>query len=271
MMKCVIINCFNNYNYDIRVKPIEAFLIEKGYKCEYITSDFNHVTKSRNIFNWTKSIQIKVLPYHKNLSVRRLLSHYIFARKAIQEVKRIKPDLLYVIIPPNSLAWLASRYKRNNKVKLVYDIYDLWPESFPSPKVKNLLKLPFKIWSSLRDKNLSAADFVITECNLYQTILKDVLKGIKTKTIYLVKSEDRIDSKPVLDKDRIHLCYLGSINNIIDIPKIKKLVKLIHEIKPTTLHIIGDGERKDFLIDEINSTGAIVEFYGKIYDSQKKQ
>ena len=157
MMKCVIINCFNNYNYDIRVKPIEAFLIEKGYKCEYITSDFNHVTKSRNIFNRTKSIQIKVLPYHKNLSVRRLLSHYIFARKAIQEVKHIKPDLLYVILPPNSLAWLASRYKRNNKVKLVYDIYDLWPESFPSSKVKNLLKLPFKIWSSLRDKNLSAA------------------------------------------------------------------------------------------------------------------
>jgi len=70
MMKCVIINCFNNYNYDIRVKPIEAFLIEKGYKCEYITSDFNHVTKSRNIFNRTKSIQSKVLPYHKNLSVR---------------------------------------------------------------------------------------------------------------------------------------------------------------------------------------------------------
>jgi len=199
------------------------------------------------------------------------LAHYIFARKAIQEVKRIKPDLLYVILPPNSLAWLASRYKRNNKVKLVYDIYDLWPESFPSPKVKNLLKLPFIIWSSLRDKNLSAADFVITECNLYQTILKDMLKGIKTKTICLAKSEDRIDSKPVLDKDRIHLCYLGSINNIIDIPKIKKLVKLMHEIKPTTLHIIGDGERKDFLIDEINSTGAIVEFYGKIYDSQKKQ
>lgn len=269
MMKCVFISCFDNY--DIRIKPIEVFLSQRGYESDYITSDFNHVKKSHYTVNRNKTIQIKVLPYYKNLSVRRLLSHYVFAKKAIREVKRIKPDLLYVMLPPNSLAWFASRYKKKNKVRLVYDLYDLWPETFPSRKAKNLLALPFKFWGGLRDKNLSAADFVITECNLYQSILKDVLKGIKTKTIYLAKSEARIDNEFLLNKDKIHLCYLGSINNIIDIPKIKKLVKAINELKPTVLHIIGDGGKKDTLIKEIKNTGAIVEYYGKIYDSQKKQ
>lgn len=112
---------------------------------------------------------------------------------------------------------------------------------------------------------------MITECNLYQTILKDVLKGIKTKTIYLAKRETEIDSQPVFDKDRIHLCYLGSINSIIDISMIIKLVKAINERKPVVLHIIGDGESKDRLIEEVKGSGAIVEYYGKIYDSQKKQ
>ena len=269
MMKCVFISCFDSY--DIRIKPIEVFLSQRGYECDYITSDFNHVEKSNYTVNRNKTIQIKVLPYYKNLSVRRLLSHYIFAKKAIREVKRIKPDLLYVMLPPNSLAWFASRYKKKNKVRLVYDLYDLWPETFPSRKAKNLLALPFKFWGGLRDKNLSAADFVITECNLYQSILKDVLKGIKTKTIYLAKSEARIDNEFLLDKDKIHLCYLGSINNIIDIPKIKKLVKAINELKPTVLHIIGDGGKKDTLIKEIKNTGAIVEYYGKVYDPKEKQ
>jgi hypothetical protein len=67
------------------------------------------------------------------------------------------------------------------------------------------------------------------------------------------------------------LAYLGSINNIIDIPKIKAIVKAIGEIKPTTLHIIGDGESRRTLIDEVNAAGARVEYHGKVYDPQRKQ
>jgi glycosyltransferase involved in cell wall biosynthesis len=67
------------------------------------------------------------------------------------------------------------------------------------------------------------------------------------------------------------LAYLGSINNIIDIPKIKEIIETISKIKPVTLHIIGDGESKQELIDEAKAGGATVEYHGKIYDPQKKQ
>ncbi|WP_249869219.1 hypothetical protein [Oceanobacillus saliphilus] len=42
-------------------------------------------------------------------------------------------------------------------------------------------------------------------------------------------------------------------------------------IKPVTLHIIGDGEKKEELIDCAKLSGATVIYHGKIYDQNKKQ
>jgi len=174
------------------------------------------------------------------------------------------------MLPPNSLTKFAAKYKNKNKnVRLVFDLIDLWPETMPVGKVKNLP--PFTFWKSLRDKYLQYADEVITECDLYQSVLKDTLSRTKAQTIYLAKAEEKIKYDPKLAINEINLCYLGSINNIIDIAKIKRLVEEAHKIKQTTLHVIGDGENRDTLIEQIESTGAKVEYHGKIYDTQEKQ
>lgn len=267
-MKVVIVNCFDTYEQ--RIDLIYDFFIGKGYDVSVIESDFRHFQKVKRTDHKTDFMFVKSQPYYKNMSISRLTSHYKFAKTAFELVEELQPDLLYVTLPPNSLAKFADRYKKtHSNVKLYFDLIDLWPETMPLGKVKTIP--PFTSWRRLRDKNLKRADFVITECNLYQSVLKDVLKGIKTKTIYLAKPEARIDSQPVLDEDKIHLCYLGSINNIIDIPMITKLVKVINETKPVVLHIIGDGENKDALIGEIKGTRATVEYYGKVYDQKEKQ
>ncbi|MEW5568652.1 glycosyltransferase [Rossellomorea marisflavi] len=268
-MKCILISCFNIY--DLRIRPIENFLIAKGYECKYITSDFDHNKKAKYASEHGDAIQLNVPKYKKNLSIARLLSHYIFAKKAIKEIKRQQPDLIYVILPPNFLAKFFSRYKRKNKVQLVYDIYDLWPETFPSKKSKGFLTLPFLIWRNIRDKNLSSADMVITECNLFQEKLKKVLNGVKKETLYLSKDSHNINNIHTVEEiDKLNLCYLGSINNIIDIDLIKNVVREFNNIKPVTLHVIGDGENRIKLIEEIREVGAEVEFYGLVYNVQEK-
>jgi len=267
-MKAVIVNCFDTY--ENRIDLIYEFFKKKGYDVTVIQSDFQHFKKTYRIDKKQGFIFVKSKAYYKNLSVARLSSHYIYAKDSFKLVETINPDLLYVIIPPNSLAKFAALYKRKHKnVKLIFDLIDLWPETMPVGKVKALP--PFTFWRLIRDNSLRFSDFIITECDLYQSVLKDVLKGLKAETIYLAKKDINVVTTPTLYEDEIHLCYLGSINNIIDVPKIKAIVKLIHEIKPVTFHIIGDGENKDVLINEIKSTGALVEYHGKIYDNQKKQ
>lgn len=267
-MKAVIVNCFDTY--EDRVNLVHEFLKCKGYDTTVIQSDFRHFKKIHRTDQKEDFVFVNSKPYYKNLSVARLSSHYKFAQDAFKIVENIKPDLLYVFIPPNSLAKFAHKYKQKNKdIKLIFDLIDLWPETMPIGKAK--MFPPFTLWSSMRDKSLKCADFVITECDLYQNVLGDVLKGVNTETVYLAKKDVDVISNPELSENEIHLCYLGSINNIIDIPKIKEIIKVINEIKPVKLHIIGDGENRKELIDEAKAAGAAVEYHGKIYAVQEKQ
>ena len=270
-MKVVIVNCFDTY--EDRVDILHSCFIKKDYDVTIIQSNFRHIKKTVREDEKQGFVFVKSKPYFKNLSIARLLSHYNFAKDAFEIVNQIKPDLLYVLVPPNSLAKFSSVYKRRNKnVKLIFDLIDLWPETMPVGKIKRLP--PFTFWKLMRDNNLNSADYIVTECDLYKKKLVSVFKGLPTETIHLANKEIRVvtnEIDPKIYNDEINLCYLGSINNIIDIQKIKEIVKAINKIKPTTLHIIGDGERKDLLIKEVENAGARVEYHGKIYSAQQKQ
>lgn len=268
MMKAVIVNCFDTY--EDRVDLVHEFFKEQGYDATVIQSDFRHFKKVHREEPKEDFIFVKSKPYYKNLSVSRLSSHYKYAGDAFKIVEELKPDLLYTFVPPNSLAKFAARYKKNHKeVKLILDLIDLWPETMPIGKAKKFP--PFTFWGAMRDKSLKYADLVITECDLYQSVLGDALKSVKTETVYLAKREIDVVSNPQLSENEIHLAYLGSINNIIDIPKIKEIIETIKKVKPVTLHIIGDGESKQELVDAAKAGGATVEYHGKIYDPQEKQ
>ena len=72
------------------------------------------------------------------------------------------------------------------------------------------------------------------------------------------------------NKDEASLCYLGSINNIIDIEGIGKVVKDIAKRRKTTVHIIGDGEKKEQLCEALKAAGAEVVCYGAVFDEKEK-
>ncbi len=271
MKKAVCISC--THHYDQRIRAVEAALTAAGYECTYITSDFSHYTKQHYRVELPHCVQVPTRPYTKNISPQRLLSHLRFSRDAMAEAARLKPDLLYVEVPPNSLCRAAARYKKRNPgVKLIFDIFDLWPESFPDSRAKRLLGFPFRIWASFRDRGLPGADLIFTECELFRQKLRRFLKDVPSETLYLCREKATAEKpKPLPAEEALHLCYLGSINNIIDIPTISRLIGHIQPRRDVVLHIIGDGETRDAFIEAVRSTGAQVEFYGNIYDPAAKQ
>lgn len=272
MKKAVCISCTHHYRE--RTAPVEAVLQEKGYACTYITSDFNHNTKSHyTVDNLPQCIQIPTMPYTRNISPQRIFSHIRFARDTFEKVRQLQPDLVYVEVPPNSLCRQAARYKKKHpETKLILDIFDMWPESFPNNRAKHLLALPFRVWAQFRNKGLPQADLVITECDLFRNRLQKHLENTPSQTLYLCRPGATTDTvRPVADTEAIHLCYLGSINNIIDIPTIAALIGQVQKLRPVVLHIIGDGETRDEFIAAVEATGAQVQFHGKIYDAAQKQ
>lgn len=265
-MKVAIVNCFDTY--EIRVKPLVDYFNNSGDIVKVIQSDYMHIKKKRITKKLINREYIHVKAYKKNFSLSRLYSHWRFSKEAAKAVNKFVPDLLYVLIPPNSLTKQMAKYKKNNpNVKLIFDVIDLWPETMPIKKFKNVF--PFSYWKKLRDKYINEADYIITECDLYQEYL-EVDKN-KIQTVYFAKDKIKLDSEINLDDANISLCYLGSINNIIDIDSIGSIIREVSKIKPVILKIIGDGEKKDELIDVSKKAGAQVVDYGKIYDERKKQ
>ena len=179
-------------------------------------------------------------------------------------------DLLWVLVPPNSFVKDTKKYKYSHpSVKVVFDIIDLWPETMPVGNIKKVF--PFTLWRNFRDKNIRSADFVVTECSLYSEMLSKVLKSIDHETIYLAKTNIQYNPHLSLSDDILRLCYLGSVNNIIDIDSICRIILYFRNCYNVELHIIGDGEQINELVNKSIASGASVFNHGKIYNREEKQ
>lgn len=265
IMRVLIVNCFETYEH--RVELLRQFFLGQGFETKVITSNWLHIDKKVRPHCPEGYEMLPVRPYYQNLSPQRMLSHAGFAKAAYEKMEEYAPDLLWVLIPPNSLAKTASRYKKTHPgTKLVMDFIDMWPETMPISKFKSLP--PFSNWRDLRNHSVENADVLVTECDLFQTVLTKVTQK-PMQTLYLARDVSPITPNPKLPDDRISLCYLGSINNIIDIPTIARILSSIEG--KVELHIIGDGEKRQELIDAASAAGAEVIYHGKVYDRKKKQ
>ena len=267
--KAYLISCSDHYKF--RLNVIDDSLRSAGYETTYLTSNYDHDTKAEFVSDVEGAVQIPVRPYKKNLSMNRILSHREFAKKVFRYLESMEqPDLLLVHIPPNFLAHYAAKYKkRHPQVKLVFDIFDLWPETLPGGRIKKLLAPVFSVWAALRDKNLPKGDYVITECEMFRQKLS--LPEETSATVWLCAETPAVErSQPQLPEDAITLCYLGSINNIISIEDICDLIRQLSSYKKVVLHIIGKGETQQEFCDSAKTAGAEVIFHGAIYDEAKK-
>ena len=262
----VIVSCSETLEH--RVELLKRYFESKGRTVHVITSDWEHFHKRTRTQCPDGYEMIHVRPYQKNLSVDRLLSHYEFAWKVYGRLEELNPKLIWALIPPNSLAKFTAKYKKaHSNVKLVMDLIDMWPESMPISRFKTLP--PFAIWRKLRDDHVGQADAVVTECKLYQSTLKDHCAPEKMHTLYLARDWSELLGSANPPEGRIALCYLGSINNIIDIDCIEGITRSLGG--SVDLHIVGDGEKRALLVDAAAAAGANVIFHGKVYDREEKQ
>lgn len=266
-MEAVIVS--SSYSYLERIELLVEAYKSKGYNTTVVLTDFVHSEKSVVTDEKDNFVFVKTKPYYKNISVQRLYSHYRFAKDAFSKIRQMKVDLLHVLLPANSLAKEANKYKKQNPdVELYFDLIDLWPETMPINRFKNAL--PFQWWKQLRDKNLGLAKKIFCECDLYKEIL-GVCHDKRYETLYWVKNAKETHSVPKLEMDHIHLCYLGAINNIIDMDLIVEICQGIAQYYPVTLHIIGKGERKEEFLEKLRTNQVDICDYGVIYDDVKKQ
>ena len=264
IMKVAIISTFDTF-FD-RVDLLKEYYQDKGLEVTVITSDYSHRLKEKYQNN-KADIQLSVRPYNKNLSID-LRSHDEFAKKVKEYLETLRPEIIHCIIPCNSLCKTMSAYKKEHDVKLIFDVNDLWPESLPVGNVKHLF--PFTLWKNTRDKYIEHADMILSECDYFKEILHKE-HSTKWHTLHFAKKMHPSNTVSTFTLKEFSFCYLGSINNIIDIDLIVDFLSTCSKVRKVNLHIIGSGEKKELLIEKLRQNSIQVIDHGYIFEQEKKQ
>lgn len=109
--------------------------LSKDNKVEIITNDFNHDLKKHKDplkHNWPFTITFLHEPgYKKNISLQRFRSHHAWGKTVAKYLKeRKRPNVVYCAVPSLTAPYEAAKYCKENNVKFIIDIQDLWPEAF---------------------------------------------------------------------------------------------------------------------------------------------
>lgn len=271
MKKALIFDTYDQYQ--IRIQYIERALKNCGYETQIFFADFDHVRKQYVTSRRSNVSYIHSKSYQKNISVSRLYSHFDFAKECVKTAEKYHDvDLIYVMVPPNSMSKEFALYKKKHPdVKLWFDVLDMWPESLPvSDRLKQLGKPAFNQWRILRDENLVVADLVTPECRLFEKELKKYHSYQNMHTVYLCQKEHFQKTDISIDEE-IHFLYCGTINNIIDIHLIGEFLWKVRKKKKVVVEVIGDGEHsRDFLL-KLNEINVPYTFHGYVYDEKSKE
>ncbi|HFC9230843.1 hypothetical protein ACE4Z1_03995 [Enterococcus faecium] len=261
------------FGYSRRTERLEEVLTEKKIEFSIVASNYSHTKKEK--INYIEQegkciIPIKVIPYKKNISIKRIISHLFFSISTFLFIKKNKPKNVYCRIPPNLLLFLLVNFCKDTKV--LVDVYDLWPESFPKKKNKIIEHL-FDIWRCLRDSSLTKTQATVLECNLYKKYLP-IKDEKKMFTIYpeALNNESfqvEISNLGFIDKE-INFCYLGTINNIVNFAAMESIFDIIPANFSFSVHFMGKGEKKEKFADIVEKYGGKFVDHGPIYSDEEK-
>ena len=274
-MKFVCISCFDYYN--VRTREILEYFEGKNFQVEYIIPDFNHFSQEKSKIQFKNTRLIHVPAYYKNISFNRIYSHYKFSKGVYDELNKIQPDIIYCMLPPNFLTREIIKYKNKFKCRVIFDVYDLWPESMPVLNNK-IFKIPFNLWRNLRDKYINEADLIICVSKFTEEFLKNIHADLNSKILYpSIYDEDKNnfeipERKFNIDnpENEITFCHLGNINHIVDTELALKILGGLTKYKRVKINLIGSGLGLKKFVDDLEKNNIQVIQHGVIFDMAEK-
>lgn len=261
----ILVSAFSNIN---SAKGRMYSIYSKLENSIVVTSDFNHARKhyySKDDPVHNNQVRLHVPAYNKNLSLKRIWSHIVFANEVNRFLYSLdeKPKVVYCAMPTSLSAFICSRYCKRHGIKFIIDVIDLWPDSLlPIVKGKSILKAILYPWACLTRYAYRCADVIMGESVAYTNEAKRYNKKAKVYPIYLgteknIANQIKANNSITLMKpeDEIWIAYAGSLGESYDFETLISAVKAIHGRYKYKLWFIGDGIKHDSIAIQIKKYG----------------
>ena len=266
--------------YNSRFLTVADLLIEAGHKVRIVTTDFIHSTK-RHVSGVTTYGDCELTALHepgytKNVSLKRFYSHWVLSQNLKKWLKTIeRPDVIYCAVPSLDFSYQAAKYAKQNGIKFVLDIQDLWPEAFGMvlciPVLTNIAFSPLR-WKA--NTIYRSADRIVAVSQTYVDRALKVHKSIKEGTVvFLGTNLERFDnckSTPTaIEKrtDEIRLGYVGTLGHSYDLKTVMDGIELLQDkpyYKRIRFVVAGDGPLRDYFEEYALSKNLSVAFTGML-------
>ncbi len=206
----------------IRYPILAEALVKKGVKLTYLTSSFEHFSKKPRIQSQGKNPfsvhYISAPAYHKNVSLKRLWSHGIFARNLMRFLKKedAKYDAIISAFPPIEANVRLSIWARQKGIPFFVDVQDLWPEAFEAKVPAFLSGWLLRAWKARRGGVLERAKRVFAVSEDY---LKSLNAEEKGKCFPLgAHFPEKIPPAFQADSEKIRLIFLAGSDQLPFLP-----------------------------------------------------
>lgn len=255
----------------LRTGILAEQLSEKNHEVVWWNSTFDH-SKKEHRFTHNKDIQykknflIKVLHgcgYNSSISLKRIWDHILVAYQFRKLSKTMpKPDVILCSLPTLELSQVAVTYGKKNRVPVVIDVRDLWPDLFLD-YVPNKIRPIFNLflspmWWQARYACRGAA--AITACapafvewgiklaNREKTKFDKFFPfgyvSNKSSPDQLQTSSEKWKSLGIdKDKKQFTVCFFGTLGSQFDIETVIEAAKILKKDNaPMTFVICGAGD-----------------------------
>lgn len=245
----------------LRMGMIAEELSRRNHKTIWFSNTFDHFHKKQlydkdtviDVNDHYKLYLLHAMGYKRNISISRIINHKRIATKFLKIAKTMeKPDLIYVSFPTIDYAEAAIKYGKKNKVPVIVDIRDLWPDIFYHnlPKLISILATPYIQWMQHKTKKIMRDAFAInsvSDAMLDWGLEKGNRKRNRFDRYFYIGYEKQKENTlqeqdTLIDKEKFNISFFATINNQFDYDKIIKLAEeLEKKDKDIMINICGDG------------------------------
>lgn len=259
----------------LRTGMLAKTLAGRGNNVVWWTSSFDHFRKRqrsdkdtfKDIGRNYRICMMRGIGYKKNVSLSRLIDHYMVAEKFRKlSEKEEKPDVIVASFPSIELGLAAAEYGKKNGIPVILDMRDMWPDifvDFVPPAIRGVARFFLKPMFNNAHRACSMATAI---CGITEPFVEWGLKtGSRDKTVldksfFMGSVDERPDDNSFKEageywdkmgvrkeEGRPIICFSGSVSWQFDI---KTAILAVRKIRSSgtavKLVICGDGDKLEY-------------------------
>jgi glycosyltransferase involved in cell wall biosynthesis len=252
--------------FSTRFLSIAEEALSRGHQVTFFGSTFKHNTKEQRFAETTivnqathyNLVFVKSDAYVKNVSIKRLNSHAKLGKDMVKEFGRHpKPDVILLAFPPISLGYEVSKWTNENKVPLVMDIIDPWPDLFEREVpvwATSLAKPVFAIPKKRVGATLKNVNTLTAISNQYLNWADQYFSVTQKECLYPAADyaaiRGYIDNAESLElaKKKLNIIYAGSLASSYDIDTILAAASSLSSKADIHFFLAGAGPQEEKIL-----------------------